>query len=265
MGLDLNTEQEHVRIDELEIPFFREFYGQYVKKASEVKKAGRIIAPVYSIMERKANSPKTDWINNYFYSGDAFVYPAKGPYHRRSFKINLNSQELSQMNMNNELTQMNMNNELTAGGLIILSYEQADGREFNDNDAILERSLKESEVSEHPVWLELFRGNRELLGQVAQKIFRAGKDTYGYRTMMGIYIEDELAKPHLRAAYAGRLEDRSQLIGRSWLVDGDGRLVGAAPEALNATGSIILQPSLEQVLQITNEQLGNGRLELKTK
>ncbi len=229
MGLDLNTEQEHIRIDGSEIPFFREFYGPNVKRASEVKEAGRVLAPVYLIMERKANSPKCDWNANYFDSGDGFAYPVKGTYQGRRFKVVLGSQEL---------TEMKKDSELLDGGLVT-NYEQAKGREFNEGDAILGRDLKENEVPDHQVWLELFRGNRDLLGQVAQKIFKAGKDTYKYDTMMGIYLSEELAKPHLRAAFVNWLELRSQLIGGLNLDFGNGRFVGVAPEALSAPSQLV--------------------------
>lgn len=242
MGLDLNTEQEYVRIDRLEIPFFREFYGSNVKMASEVKKAGRVLAPVYVIMERKANSPRIDWNVNYFDSGDGFAYPASRAYQDGRFKVVLNSQELNEMKKDSELVNK---------GLAIPSYEQVNGKEFKREDVVLEKDLKESEVPDHPVWLELFRGNRELLGQVAQRIFKAGKDSYNYDTMMGIYLAGESTKPHLRAAVPFGLEVRSQLYGRVNLgYDVDGRFVGVAPEALSAPGQLVkpyTQADLEAV------------------
>ncbi len=230
MGLDLNTEREYVRIDGLEIPFFKEFYGQNVREASEVKKAGRIFAPVYLIMERKANSLKSDWGVNYFDSGDGFSYPAQGAYSDGRFKVCLCAQELRDMDKNSELI---------GRGLVIPSYEQVQGKDFKRTDAIFDEDLKEPQVPEHPVWLELFQGNRELLGQVAQAIFKAGKDGYGYDTMMGIYLAGEQAKPHMRAAVPFGLDGWSQLGCRYDLDIGNGRFVGVAPEALSAPAQLV--------------------------
>ncbi|MBS3089876.1 hypothetical protein J4461_03295 [Candidatus Pacearchaeota archaeon] len=87
--------------------------------------------------------------------------------------------------------------------------------------------------------MELFRGNRELLGQVAQKIFKAGMDAYKHDTMMGIYLAGESAKPHVRAAIPDRLVDGSQLDGRYFLDSVYGRFVGVAPEALSAPDQLV--------------------------
>ncbi|HLC53151.1 MAG TPA: hypothetical protein VJK03_01285 [Candidatus Nanoarchaeia archaeon] len=247
MALDLNTEEENIRIDNVEIPFFRDFHGSYVKKAPEVKAAGRAIAPVYLIMERKANSPKSDWGNNYFHSGDGAAYPAKGAYERRRFKVVLDSQELTDITDDRELI----------SGRLAISYEGVKGTEFNEGDAILDRDLKENEVTDHPVWLELFRGNRDLLGQVAQKIFKEGRDAYKYDKMMGIYLAGELATPSFGALVVDGLEDvRSGLDGRNYLGNGGGRLVGIAPEALKKPHQLVRPYTLADLEAFDNSVSG---------
>ena len=128
------------------------------------------------------------------------------------------------------------------------------GKEFKRGDVKFGKDLIESEVSEHPVWLELFHGNKELLEQVAQKIFKAGKDTHGYDTMMGIYLADELAKPHMKAAIPYRLGDASGLYCWDSLGDDLGRFVGVAPEALSAPGNLV-KPYTQADVQAARKQL----------
>ena len=64
MALELNTKEEYIKIDGNEIPFFREFYGRNLEQASEIKEAGRVPAPAYNILDRKANSHMEDWSTN---------------------------------------------------------------------------------------------------------------------------------------------------------------------------------------------------------
>ena len=149
---------------------------------------------------------------------------------------------------------MEKGSELVGKGLAIQSYERLKGKEFKRGDAKFGKDLEESEVPEHPVWLELFHGDKELLGQVAQKMFKAGKDTHGYVVLMGIYLADGLAKLHMRAAVPNWLGGGSWLDCGNSLDNDNGRFVGVAPEALSAPGNLV-KPYTQADLQAVDEAI----------
>ena len=79
---------------------------------------------------------------------------------------------------------------------------------------------------------------------------------FRHNKAMGIYLSDAQEVPTARALYVDGLENWSQLDGGDGLDCDYGRLVGVAPEALGASGTII-HPSLEQSLAIVNKNLGD--------
>ncbi len=96
-------------------------------------------------------------------------------------------------------------------------------------------------------------------------MFPEMKQRFQYDAAMGLYLTSREKVPTLRAACVGRLEGRSQFYGGFDLGSDDGRLVGVAPEALNAPGKAITRPNLEQALFVVNEQLYRGKFELRAK
>ncbi len=214
----------------------------------------RVPLSVANLMERRPHAGKSvsTWKDNYFDTGDGIAYNAGGS----KFKIVLDSQDLRKVNLKTE----------QKNGALVLEdgiYEQLQGQEFTKEDikSLLERDLSADEVKAHPVWKALAR-NDALLTEYTDKMFAEMKTRFTYDKAMGLYLASGEKVPTLRAAYVDGLESRSQFVGRCNLVDGR-RLVGVAPEALNAPGKAIERPSLETVLHLANQYLGQGEIELR--
>ena len=137
------------------------------------------------------------------------------------------------------------------------------GQEFTKEDikSLLEQDLKANEIKAHPVWKALARDDA-LLTEYTDKMFAEMKARFTYDTAMGLYLASGEKVPTLRAAFVNGLGNWSQFVGRYDLDDDDWRLVGVAPEALNALGKAIERPSLETVLHLANQYLGQGEIEL---
>ncbi|MEK6855633.1 MAG: hypothetical protein AABX66_00575, partial [Nanoarchaeota archaeon] len=164
--------------------------------------------------------------------------------------------------------------QLAAIGLFILAdgvYETLGGFDFTrkELESITERDLTLKEVKDHPMWLALSR-NPALLNEYSARMFDEMKQRFGqgntnYDNNMGVYLASAEKVPTLRASYVCRLEFRSQLGGWDYLDNDGGRLVGVAPEALGAPNSVIVRPSLAEMLESVNSELGKGNLELRAK
>ena len=109
--------------------------------------------------------------------------------------------------------------------------------------------MSADEVKAHPVWKALARDDA-LLTEYTDRMFAEMKTRFTYDAAMGLYLASGEKVPSLRAACVGRLEDGSLFNGGDRLDYVDRRLVGVAPEALNAPGKEIVRPSLETALGI---------------
>ncbi len=217
----------------------------------------RVPLSVANLMERRLRAGKSSatWKDNYF-DADGIAYTAGGD----KFKIVLDSQDLRKVTPKSKLT--------NTGALILGDglYEQLQGQEFTMRDlkSLLERDLSADEAKAHPVWKALARDDA-LLVEYTDKMFPEMKQKFKYNDAMGLYLASGEKVPTLRAACVGRLGDGSQLVGRFSLAGGSRRVVGVAPEALNAPGKVIERPSLESALSVVNEQLYQGKFELRAK
>ena len=243
---------------------YREFYGSNVQQMpllisgkddkGEVIDIPRIPLSVAGLMERRLNSSKGAWKDNYFDNGDAIVYHPDG-----KFKIVLDAQALREITPKSKLQN---------GALILADgmYEKMQGHEFTRNDAeiITGRELSPNEVKAHPIWGVVAR-DKTLLQAYVEKMFPEMKERFSYETAMGVYLASKEKVPTLRVLFAYRLENWSRLRGLSNLDCGDGRFAGVAPEALSAPGKAIVIPSLETALSIVNQHLGKTGIELRAK
>jgi len=214
----------------------------------------RVPLSVANLMERRLRAGKSasTWKDNYFDTGDGIAYNAGGS----KFKIVLDSQDLRKVTPKTEPK----NGALVLGDGV---YEQLQGQEFTKEDikSLLEQDLKANEIKAHPVWKALARDDA-LLTEYTDKMFAEMKTRFTYDTAMGLYLASGEKVPTLRAACVDWLECGSQFGGWGRLGGDYGRLVGVAPEALDALGKAIVRPSLETVLHLANQYLGQGEIEL---
>lgn len=217
----------------------------------------RVPLSVANLIERRLNAGRSApvWKDNYFDTGDGIAYDAGG----KKFKIVLDSQDLRKVTPESKLK---------SGALILADgvYETLNGQEFakSDLDGLLEKDLTADAVKSHPVWKALARDDA-LLNEYTDKMFAEMKQRFQYNDAMCLYRASGEKVPTLRVACVGGLEGRSRFLG--WYgLDVDGRrVVGVAPEALNAPGKAIVRPSLESALSIVNEQLYRGGFEIHAK
>lgn len=217
---------------------------------------GRVPLSDANLMERRIHAGKsaTTWKDNYF-DVDGIAYNTGCT----KFKIVLDSQDLRKVTPESKLT---------SGALILGDgiYEQLHGQEFTKKDlkSLLERELSADEVKAHPVWKALARDDA-LLVEYTDKMFAEMKDRFKYDTAMGLYLASDEMVPTLRASYVDGLENGSRFYGR-FSLDGDfRRVVGVAPEALNAPGKAIERQSLETALSVVNTSLYRAGFELRAK
>ena len=228
---------------------YKEFYRQenprYVDQMPLIIAEGRVPISVAGVMERRVNSDLQDWEDNSFYTGDAIAYHPD-----KKFRIVLDAEPLRTLT-----SQSNLQN----GALILPDglYEDLQGDEFEYKDVkkLLEKELSQEEVLRHPIWRTVAR-DQALLEEYVPKMFKEMKSRFNYDENMGVYLDSFDKVPKLRALVVYRLEDGSGLSGRGDLGNDYGRLVGVAPEALNAHGKVIVKPSLETALNVVNEHLG---------
>ena len=192
---------------------------------------GRVPMNVSQLMQRRLDvrnaeaGVKTDWMDNYFDTGDAIIYHPDG-----RVKIVLDSQHLREITPQSKLN----------GGALVLTendYNAFQGQEFKKGKlGKTGTSLSKANVKAQPIWKVLAR-DQNLLDDYADYIFAEGKQRFNYDDAMGIYTTFTNGKtPEMRAWYVDRLGGRSMADGWGILVSDIGRLVGLAPEALGALG-----------------------------
>ena len=243
MALDLN---------EIIAPY-EEFYGRTTEQMPLLIAKGRQLMSVAGVMERRINSDKKDWKGSYFFTGDAVAYHPD-----KKFKI-VSDAEI--------LRNLNAESKLESGALILPEgmYETLEGEEFlyKNVQKLLEKELSQADVLKNPLWKAVAR-DQALLEEYVPRMFAEMKKSFDYEENMGIYL-DSFDKPKLRALVVYGLGIRSMLYGGNYLGIDGGRLVGVAPEALNAHGKVIVKPSLETALNVVNEHMQKSGILLKTK
>jgi len=223
MALTLNTTKEAYRA------FPEKGTAPNTEQMPKLIADGRIPMNVNILMQRRLDvrntdqKVKSDWMDNYFDTGDAVVYHPNG-----RVKIVLDSQHLREINPKSAL-----NN----GALVLTEdiYNALQGEEFKkDKLGKTGSPLSKTDVKAHLVWKVLAR-DQSLLNDYVDYIFAKGKQRFKYDNAMGIYTSSAGGdSPEMREWCVSRLGSRSVAGGRDDLVNGGGRLVGLAPEALGA-------------------------------
>ena len=221
MTLKLNTSREA----------YKEFSGRNTKQMPKLIAEGRVPMSVAGLMQKRLNvrnfdaEVKSSYMDNYFDTGDAVVYHPDG-----RVKIVLDSQTLRDMTPESPRN----------GGALVLTAEDYDtlqGEEFKKGKLRkTNKWLSKKDVKAHPLWKAVSR-DQSLLNDYTDYIFAEGKERFGYDTVMGVYLTSANGNsPEIRAWFASRLEYGSNASGRDDLGDGNGRLLGIAPEALDISG-----------------------------
>jgi len=225
MALTLNTTKQAYKA------FPEKGTAPNTKQMPKLIAEGRVPISVAELMQRRLNvrnaeaGVKTDWMDNYFDTGDAIVYHPDG-----RVKIILDSQHLREITPQSKLNR---------GALLLTEddYNALQGQELKrDKLGKTGTSLSKADVKAHPVWKVLAR-DQTLLDDYADYIFAEGKNRFSYDNAMRIYTTSANGKtPEMRAWFVYRLGGRSYAGGRDSLGYVGGRLVGLAPEALGALG-----------------------------
>jgi len=243
MGLELNDVRAPYR------DFRTDEVMKYSKQMPLLIADARNPITVAQVMERRLNSERADWKNNYIDTGDGVAFPTN----QDKFKIVRSAQFLRGVTSDSNFSD---------GALILnCAYESVGGAEFSRKDlkSILGRDLTLDEVRKHPVWQKL-AGNQDLLDEYTGRMFAEMGKKWKYTGAMGIYLSGAQKVETARALAVLGLGDRSRVGDGSGLGCDKCRLVGVVPEAL---AGMIIQPSLEQALAVVNRH--SGDLDLRRK
>ncbi|MBI2109661.1 NAD(P)/FAD-dependent oxidoreductase, partial [Candidatus Woesearchaeota archaeon] len=152
------------------------FEGTYVKVMPRLREAG--LRPLNSadIMDKRLESDNSPFWNYYF---DTVTGLAATRTKVRVFP----RCEL--------LLALNPDTRLEARGIVLPSGYDGDAVEFNREELILNEELTEKQVLAHKGWLALANNDQNRLAKYAEKVFRLGKDRFGYNEMMGLYVPND--------------------------------------------------------------------------
>src|SRR3989338_3206582 len=195
---------------------FKEYPGSCIAQRALIVSAGRIPMRVAHLMGMRILHRESDFVDNPFFCDDRIVYS----YDNEHVKIGSRG----------VLKPYGEHGGLVNGAMEFSEehYQQLSWRALKKSELALGRRLSQIEAKAMPVWFELSQRNQQLLDAAVSVTYEYGN----FESAMGIYLDSE-RREHawMRAACVGGLEGRAQLAGRYGL-GGVGRLVGAAPEAL---------------------------------
>jgi hypothetical protein len=193
-------------------------------------------------------------INRYVDTGDLISYGSKGSDQEVKFILtatkygttDLGRYALGLINPHSGYINgaVNLNDAVDATGKKIAgAYEALQGNGViavkRKDLGVLDTLLTQEQVLNHKGWRIFMRHPDEVPKEFAEDFERAKEYVSRvafsrHNNAMGMYLASEEEVPTLRAAYVGGLGGGSRLYGRVRLDDVNGRLVGVAPEALNA-------------------------------
>lgn len=205
------------------------------------------------VFDRRLHSPKPDWKNNYFDASDFFGYAGKKTPDNMKIILTVDNKGKITENGRRVLESITSETELCNGALDATGlYEEVGGISLSRSEVEkygIEKDLSKQEVLDHPVWRVILRHpdavpaqfayDKAFMQEVVNATFADMKTQFKYEEGMGVYLGSPEKVPTFRAAIVSRLEFRSWLNGWCNLDFGRGRLVGLAPEALNAPGKVI--------------------------
>ena len=217
---------------------FEVYEGRNVDRMPDLVKDGRIPMSSRAIMRRrldvlnrKAETPqeekanekmKDSWLNNYVDTGDAVFYHPDG-----GVKIVLDAPIMRELTSESPL----IAGTLKLGEIkdeSVARYEALDVPELQRKDlGTLRKSLTLAQAKNHPTWKILADGDQGLLNDYMTAIF----NFYNISEGAAVYFDDARKVAHGRLWCLGYNYYDSNAFGNDNLDDGDGRLVGVAPEA----------------------------------
>ncbi len=115
--------------------------------------------------------------------------------------------------------------KLVSGGIPLDRSREPTIQEFSRKDHILDRPLTEKEALEHKLWLSLADNDQDRHARYVEKMFRLGKDRFGYNKMLGLYVTKDKS-PIVRGLILDRLEGGFGADGVRYLDNYDARLFG---------------------------------------
>ncbi len=127
------------------------------------------------------------------------------------------------------LLNSNQNTSLVNYGIPINNDEIDNSFKITERkEHILNERLTEQQARQHKLWLELAENKQERLDSYVEQAFRLGKDEFGHKEIMGVYVPKD-NQPIQRAVCIDRLGNGSYADGRVLDYD-DARLVGVRAE-----------------------------------
>ena len=209
---------------------YKVFDGNMSKQMQALIAEGRIPMNYNQLMQRQLDTRnssekvKRNWLNSYFYLGDAIFYYPDGKGSWDKFKIVLDSKDLRNVTPK----------ALQKGGLIFSEdyYKKVDGPEFKHDEVIAYLNHRQSRTgaNNNPVLLELARGDKSLLKESNDYLFSEGNLDKG----RGVYVLNSIEKPEMRAWYAPNVINDAYAYIDVNFKDNGVRLVGLTPETSNA-------------------------------
>lgn len=245
MGLELNSPNEYIRIDGQEIPFFREGYGQNVKRVAELLSSGRTIMNMAQLARRRidvreyGSRLENAWNNNYFDTSDLKAQ------REGEVKLILTAYaDGSTTPLGREaLSWINPKERLVNGAVDLRvddRYDRIRGagvavKKVEDLAEAISTGLIRKQARDSFFWRFFYRHPDEVPEEFAIPGLHEEAIEHAFADQdiaMGVYVNPASEIPEMRAWYVGRLGDRSDAYGRRDLDDGCGRFLGLAPEAL---------------------------------
>ncbi|MBU0466933.1 MAG: hypothetical protein KJ718_00965 [Nanoarchaeota archaeon] len=285
MAVQLNKPEEIITlgVDEIVIQQYEPFEGQNIQRMPELLARGRVPIPASEVMKRRVavGEQLPDWGNSWFDTSDLVAYDAKGRSNNVKFILTVDNKgnltevgkralswinpDMPLVNYAIDLSQGNLYDTLRGEGVIEVSREKL---------GEVEGRLKRGEVIDSKPWRILarhpdevpvgFAEDKSLLPEYVDWV--ASKTGQGEN--MGVYFDANGDKAKMRAWFVYRLGGRSGALGRYYLVYGNGRFVGLAPEAQIALAKGIRERTLDaRVKSDLDEGRGfeyNGRVYVPT-
>lgn len=98
------------------------------------------------------------------------------------------------------------------GSISLAPADLKEARSFKKKslENILNRPLRHKDVVRHPLWLELAEGDKGMLGEYADVVFKLARDCNGHTEMMPFMVDYHIPGLNLRAVVIGGFGDDGQ-------------------------------------------------------
>ncbi len=217
----------------------RTYHGRAVEKMPVLREDGLLPVSVPYVLLQGLLGNGMFYPNFYTDTGSGIAVPMKGSRDSGKFKICISSPRVKGLTEYTELSEDN---------LIRINYQDVEGIELKRGKR-MNQHLTKNQVRRSDIWNVFCLGNVNFLNAVVEQRF---KDS-SYKENMGIFPPEETEEAREGAlAVLGRW-DWSGLDGGYGLDDGNGRLVGVAPEALATAHYFIRNVSEKDISDLVRE------------